>query len=506
VSFFFADSFDLYGNAVTDPVLSGNWDSTSSTGNTQLVAGRFPGGNGLAPGFSSWLNKSSGVNDACHHFILGYTPNGQAVSGSSLGICVALYDGATAQCTVEFRTDGAIVLCAGARGGTILATYAGAFVSPTIWNAYEIEVVIDPTAGSFTVRKNGNTVNDFQATGLNTRATANSQANSIQLSTNANVFCAVDDFIWRSGATGAVPWWGDVRCYMRRPNTDVSAQWTRSGSTFSCPAVPSNAAVNTGSSPTAGYGFYTPIISPGGTIGGVSVTYTAAATCNIKCALFTSSAGKPGAIIQQAAAPIANPVAGVNIFTFFPVVTIAKGTQFWIGIVSDTTVTNNLLYAWNIVPWSTMGLRDTSPTGYAAWPVNNPIAGTVTGSIAANLIVTPSNNADLVCDQFQDGSGSYLADPNVGDADLYSLQPLLTTPASVFACVTRALVLKSDSGTRGVALNLKSGATNSPGSSQVLNSAVWTWLNRVDFVDPATGAAWTPSAVNALQIGQSVSA
>ena len=64
---------------------------------------------------------------------------------------------------------------------------------------------------------------------------------------------------------------------------------------------------------------------------------------------------------------------------------------------------------------------------------------------------------------------------------------------------------KSDAGTRNAQLRVKSGATEVGGTDTAINT-VYTWLNRVDTVDPNTGAAWTASAINALQIGPKVTA
>src|SRR5262252_820294 len=107
----FGDSFDLYA-AVAD-AYAGYWDSGSSSSVT-LQAGRFAGGQGLQfAGSVVALTKSSGANDAVHHFAVA-VKQVTALGGTTLGTWLELLDGSTAQCTVVFRSDGAMLLASGA--------------------------------------------------------------------------------------------------------------------------------------------------------------------------------------------------------------------------------------------------------------------------------------------------------------------------------------------------------------------------------------------------------
>jgi hypothetical protein len=49
-------------------------------------------------------------------------------------------------------------------------------------------------------------------------------------------------------------------------------------------------------------------------------------------------------------------------------------------------------------------------------------------------------------------------------------------------------------------VQVKSGATTVQATPQALSNT-FGWIYRADTVDPATGAAWTPAAVNSLQVG-----
>ena len=74
----------------------------------------------------------------------------------------------------------------------------------------------------------------------------------------------------------------------------------------------------------------------------------------------------------------------------------------------------------------------------------------------------------------------------------------------MIAIVTRAYMEKSDAGTRTAAVQLKSGAATVASPTLTLSNSGWQWAWRMDLTDPNTGAAWTPAAVNSVQIGPKV--
>ena len=340
MAYSFGDSFDLY--AASTDMIAGYWDSGSVAG-WSFVAGRFAGGQSVNMQTAATnVVKSSGVNDAVHHFVVSFKQTA-AISGSTLAGYLELFDGATAQCTVVFRSDGAILLASGGPTGTVLATYTGAFPAAATWYAFEIEVKIDNAAGSFTVRKNGNNVNDFTLGSLNTRGgTANNYANKLQFGMNSSVSALqFDDLFWQSGAATGT-WLGDLRCYARMPASDASVTFTKS---------------------------------------------------------------------------------------------------------------------------------------------------------------TGASNFSCVDEAQQNALTDYVFDANPGDADFYGIASIASTPATVIATTIRAYMQKSDAGTRTAAVQLKSGATTVASSTLTLSSSGWLWAWRVDLVDPNTGVAWTPAAVNNAQIG-----
>jgi hypothetical protein len=508
VTYNFGDGFDLYATAANGAdMATGYWDSTLGGVLSVTSAGRFPGGRSL--GFTNTQNaslvKASNVNDAVHHIFCSMQ-YAAALAGSSLGVCFQLFDGATAQCTINFRSDGAIVLASGGPTGTVLATYFNAFPVANTWYGFEFEIVINATAGSFAVRRNGNTVNDFSATGLNTQVSANAYANKLQLGAQATggANYLLDDFFWRSGAS-AGSWLGEMRCATMMPTSDQSVVFSRSPTTFTLSPF-STSSANTGGI-AAAVGRYNGFVSQGGSVASVAVTLVAGYTGNLKCAIFAcvgstlGATNSVGAILGAATAAIANPVTGVNTFSFSPAVSIPYGTLFYVGICSDTTAGSSIAQS---TATPTSQYAATSNTAYASFPTASP---TLASTLIPNFNVTPaftSANFLLVNEPQQDGLATYVYDSNPGDQDFYGLNPLVPTGASVIAATTRAYMQKSDVGTRTAAVKLKSGATTVAAPTLTLTTSGWQWDWRTDLVDPNTSAAWTVAAVNGAQIGPTV--
>ena len=156
----FGDSFDLYAAAAD--MINGYWDSgsgLSKLGLDRWSIYRQSGDKFRAPP-CLWWSKAAASTTPCIILVVSFRQTA-AISGTTLGFYLELFDGATAQCSIVFRSDGAILLTSGGPAGTVLATYTGAFPVINTWYAFEFEVVINNTTGSFAVRKNGNTVNDF---------------------------------------------------------------------------------------------------------------------------------------------------------------------------------------------------------------------------------------------------------------------------------------------------------------------------------------------------------
>jgi hypothetical protein len=493
MAFSFGDGFDCY--AAPADAINGYWDS-GIAGTITSVTGRFSGSQALnfSTGTTTNLSlvKSSGANEAVHHIVCSFWQSA-ALTGTTTGLSFQLQDGATVQCSVVFRSDGAILLTSGTPAGSVLATYTGAVTATSSWYAFEFEVTINNTTGSFTVRKNGNTTADFTATGLNTRGgTANNYANRLAVVMYAAVNAQrLDDLFWRSDAS-SVAWLGDLRCYTRMPTSDASVQFSRVPATNTQTPF----AQVTTASVTNGTARYTPFTAAyDGTVGTATVSLSAGYTGNMKCSIFASSGSAPTTVLGSATV-VTNPATGSNTITFGTPVTVAKGTQYWIGFDSDTTSGT-----WNVNNGTTGA---TSSTAYASFPVASPTITANANPVVCSLTITTSSNATVVNEAQQDTTTSYVYDSTVNDADFYNIGTIASTPASTIAVTTRAYMQKSDAGSRTAAVQIKSGSTTVASPTLTLTTSGWQWAWRMDLVDPNTSAAWGASAVNAATIGPKV--
>ena len=482
----FGDGFDCY--AATADMILGYWDSGTIT-NFTFTAGRFAGSQALVEAASgSNVVKSSGQNDAVHHIICAFRQTA-AISGTTLGFYVQLIDGATTQCSIVFRSDGAILLTSGIQTGTVLATYTGAFPVANTWYAFEIEVVISNTAGWMKVRRNGNTVEDFtSALTLDTQLSVNAYANKIQLGGNTLLNAQhMDDLYWRSDAS-SVAWMGDIKCMARAPASDAAVQFSRTPLTMTQtnPATTTAPLINT----TARFSSFTATLD--GTITTAVFVSSASVTGNMKCAIYSSVAGVPAAVLGSSG-PIVAVAVGNNTFTFTPGVAVTRGQQIWVGVIGDGGGT-----------WSMQGATSsgaTAPMSYATFPLPNPTATTGTQQTAGSITYNTANNYSSVAEAQQDATTSYVYDSVVGHSDLYGIAAIASTPLTTFAVTTRAYAIKSDAGTRTMAVQLKSGGSTVASPTVVLTPSNWQWAWQHYPLDPATGAAWTAAAVNVAQVG-----
>ena len=89
--------------------------------------------------------------------------------------------------------------------------------------------------------------------------------------------------------------------------------------------------------------------------------------------------------------------------------------------------------------------------------------------------------------------------------DTYNLGSLVRTVGTIYAINIYAYAAKSDSGTKGGAIMLRSGGTDYEKTDVALATS-FDYQNDIIEVDPATSVAWTIANVNALEAGFKVKA
>lgn len=102
-----------------------------------------------------------------------------------------------------------------------------------------------------------------------------------------------------------------------------------------------------------------------------------------------------------------------------------------------------------------------------------------------------------------DADTSYVSqdDTSLPKAFSLAMSNLPSNVISVDAVIPHAIVRKDDAGTNSGRLLMISGATETDGGADVGLASGYASVNRVYLVDPNTSAAWTNSAVDALEVG-----
>jgi hypothetical protein len=215
------ESFDHATTLAT--LFNGKWDTGAASFGIGSAGGRT--GNGLRGGGNSaiYVDKSF---DNQPTWVLG---GAFRLNNPTAGITTLfnLYDAGTVQLDVVVNTTASMSV---RRGGTVLAT-TGVDAFPTNAFAYvELKATIDPTAGAYDLHVNG--VSVLSATGVNTRASANSYANRIAVGSLFNLQPVLDmDDLYIFDGTGATNnnFAGDCRVECLFPTANDAVAWTPVG-------------------------------------------------------------------------------------------------------------------------------------------------------------------------------------------------------------------------------------------------------------------------------------
>jgi hypothetical protein len=276
-------------------------------------------------------------------------------------------------------------------------------------------VVIDGSAGEIHIRKNGNSSDDFSATGLNTRGgTSNNYANKVALvsvgnAVGGNVF--VDDLWLYDGNTGGLPhdFIGDVRAVQIMPNADTAQKnfaanlaTSQLGTSVQSGSNTFSIALNTA--------YTTAVHAPvgGGTFTSATVNLNAGFTGHMTCGVYDSdgAAGAPGTLLASSN-PVTNPVTGVNSFTFSSPPALQNGHKYYLALLSDTSCVAKAGVAasghWSVAQSYGSGL----PLSFGG------TSGT-TNEILEYIAITVTNSGS-VNESVEDGAATIVTDSNPGD-------------------------------------------------------------------------------------------
>ena len=495
MAFLFGDSFDLWGTA-SDAVLSGSiWDTFSLTPSSSIT--RFSYGKAAVTnngGAGIKQNWTAGNSTNTVYFSVGL----YQVTGSHAEAYLSLKDGSSFQVTIEWDLlNNQILVRTGGTAGTVIATFSSAGLASAIWHGWQGKIVIDGSVGEVHLRVDGAASDTFSATGLNTKTTANSYCNGIQVygvgQSGGNVYWD-DLYVCDSSGSYENTWPGDLRSWYLLPagagsNTQFASQ-PQNQSVVGTTSTSTAHAANELWVGAAWAASYT------GTVTGVTLQLSAGFTGNVNVCLYDNTNSSNAGNVLATATAVNNPSAGNVTFTFSSPPSIVKGTSYRIGILTDASA--------NFNGDASTGAEKKSSVTYGSFPTNPSGFTTSQHSPYCLVTITPSNwfNASEAA---QDGDGTYNYDANVGDIDSYATGGLPSSPSSITHVQQRMLTCKSDAGARSAQTYLKSGSTVSLGAGAALATSYQYQFDQHS-VDPNTSAPWEVGAINAAEIGVKVSA
>ncbi len=154
----------------------------------------------------------------------------QSYAGNQFGVTIIDELSGGVQFQVQFYPSGQIVVYRSTGGTQVMIAESGlnSFV-PTATNYIEVGGTISSTAGTVTVRVNGQVISGCTCTGVNNQATANASMSGLDI--GAGSYLSVDDFYLCDSTTGSgvVPgntFLGDVKIQTVNTTGNVSVAWS----------------------------------------------------------------------------------------------------------------------------------------------------------------------------------------------------------------------------------------------------------------------------------------
>jgi hypothetical protein len=440
---------------------------------------------GIIPGFGNSLFVSRTMPANYSRVIVGYAFMSNLNStAQGLFIC----DGSPGQVFIGVDNGGRVIF----NGSANLFT-SGVKVQQNTRHYLEVDVTIHNTAGAYKVWLDGVLLGS--ATGVNTRAgTSNNYCNRLVMTNGTTGLWAFDDMYWRDNTTGTALPFGDVSIVGLPVTSDSSVQFTPVATLgqWYTQQTPNTA------TPGANILILVPVTPATNmtvnSIGTLPRTTTTAA--KFKGVIYSDSSGAPGSLLSSGTEVI-GCTSGTNLS--LPLASpqaLTGGTQYWIGLITDTSIAYQLSDTWSA---SGQSKANTYTSGAPAGPLSG--MSTLQSPWALwGICTSPASNYPGINKQMPPQSASVMLSSNssstVGQEDLYNTQRLSTIPSAIYSVKVSANVQKTTNAAaqRFFSIRLKNNTADSGGSNlNNLNIAPSTtpgWYSSRFDTDPNTNASW----------------
>lgn len=173
--------------------------------------------------------------------------------------------------------------------------------------------------------------------------------------------------------------------------------------------------------------------------------------------------------------------------------TTANQIQFFGG--GPNVSTNSYIDDWYVVDPTDATGQVTRIGDVAVRPITVSSAGTFTQ-------FTPSTGSNFqnVDDATPNNDTDYNEDNQVGHIDTFTMTDITTVASTIYAVKTIGVVKKVDPGVRTVKLVTRSGGTNYFSATKTPSNG-YTRIESFSETDPNGTVPWTPSSVNAMELG-----
>lgn len=440
----------------------------------------------IIPGFGNALFIHRTMPNNYSRVIIGFAFMSN-LGSTQQGVYVC--DGSPGQCFIGVDNGGRVIFT-----NTITTLFTSiSLVRPNTRHYLELDVTIHNTAGTYKVWLNG--VLLASATGVNTRGgTTNNYCNRLVVTNGTAGQWAFDDMYWRDNTTGTALPYGDLSIIGMPVTSDSSVQFTPTATLGQWYIQQTN---NT-ASPGANILILVPVTpSTNMTINNVgTLPRTTITTAKFKGVIYSDSAGAPGSLLSSGTEVI-GCTSGVNLS--LPLASpqaLTGGTQYWIGLITDTSIAYQLSDTWS-------ALGQSKANTYTSGAPAGPLSGMTTFQspwALWGICTSPAMNYPAINKSMSPQSASVLLSSNssatIGQEDLYNTQRLSTIPTAIYSVKVSANVQKTSASAaqRFFSIRLKNSSADNGGSNlNNLNIAPGTtpaWYSSRFDTDPNTNIPW----------------
>lgn len=476
---------------------AGEW--TSVGGSTTVYPAAALSGTGFSLRF---ISTTAGSTNIYKSLPANYARClGGVTTQSRLGpVGVQFMDGAsTTQVNLCWNSSGKLEARRGL-GGTLLGTSVASYSDLTNV-CVEWDITFHASAGIIKVWLNGALDSGLNLTGLNTAPSGNAYFNTFGIVANGaqNSDTKFDHlYLWGYTASG-----GSETPALTNPVIETSYVTSQASAAWSPgPSILGEGLTQATNGNTNFIGAN--VLSLRKVVANVSgnldsiviVTAGSNSTAKFKAVLYADNAGVPGALIQAGTEVVGSVDAVPLALPMGSSLAITGGTTYWIGYMTDTNLVlqraNNDTDTYRLAATYSSGAPSSAASatpGYAS-------------AVMFGLVSGIGSNWDQVSHAMPTAGYHYNLSATVNQQDLYGFNNLSFTPSAVYTVAVKAMVGKTDTGTRTINLLTTSGATTSTGSNSGFSLSTTDLLYASYFnTDPNTGAAWTPAALNAATHG-----